>query len=211
MFTLFLFNPILTFKRFNFQTLPSICECETSRPSLSHLPGLQVGPSLETDNSTKPALQHTGGQRGCWRCVAWQYWWRRRRTRRWEGWECSWCSNRETRWDGKEIRNEEFVAYFQNRLTGNTLDCKLVQEKKSNRSCHNLYQLFQLERSNWQKHILGPHCVSAGHKVLWSLADRDIFILAPPKNPSWPPDSLIALQKVCGRMDSRRVKASTSR
>ena len=47
-----------------------------------------------------------------------------------------------------------------------TLDCKLVQEKKSNRSCHNLYQLFQLERSNWQKHMLGPHCVSAGHKVL---------------------------------------------
>ena len=47
-----------------------------------------------------------------------------------------------------------------------TLDCKLVQEKKSNSSCHNLYQLFQLERSNWQKHMLGPHCVSAGHKVL---------------------------------------------
>ena len=47
-----------------------------------------------------------------------------------------------------------------------TLDCKLVQVKKSNSSCHNLYQLFQLERSNLQKHMLGPYCVSAGHKVL---------------------------------------------
>ena len=29
----------------------------------------------------------------------------------------------------------------------------------------------------------GPYCVTAGHKVLWWLADRDIFILAPPKTP----------------------------
>ena len=55
----------------------------------------------------------------------------------------------------------------------------------------------------------GPYCVTAGPKVLWSLVDRDIFILAPPKTPSWPPDSLIALQKVCGRTGSRAVKATS--